>query len=408
MKLYIFLLFSFCFIQEVLAESSSFEPAHSVTTLKEQPQNEGMWLKGFGETMRIGGYLQIDSYIFPNPNEGLFEFLVRRARFYVTGEIEGLFGYMFQARWDRLKDPTLHYAYVDTLVPKYARVRVGLFKEPFGLEAEYSDLYLTFINRSLFTINYLQIEDVGVMLFGSLLDKSLEYGVGIFNGRGRHHENNQQKEYVGRLVWSPFHCQDSVLKKLYLGVSFSTGHQDETCLDNFITGVFTPFWKWKKHVEVHHARNRWGGDISWYHGPASVMTEWIHVDWGDLHHRSKTERFTGYGWYAEAAYVITGETKPRNALLIPTQPVDFRCHWGAWELAARYQMFHADKKVLDAGFAKGANAVEGFTLGVNWYLNRLMVFRFNWERLHFNKKIKIRSHFVHQQSAILLRLQAEF
>lgn len=87
-------------------------------------------------------------------------------------------------------------------------------------------------------------------------------------------------------------------------------------------------------------------------------------------------RFTG--WYLEAGWVLTGETRKFNsdtaAFDAPpvTKPFNLqRGSWGAWELAARYSVVdlnHDENAVLAADRVRGGEQ-EIVTLGVNWFLN---------------------------------------
>lgn len=86
------------------------------------------------------------------------------------------------------------------------------------------------------------------------------------------------------------------------------------------------------------------------------------------------------GFYAEASWVITGETHRYNmasasyAAPKPMVPVDSQGGFGAWEIAARFS--HVDLNFNEGlpGTAAPVGSVRGgeediWTLGVNWYLN---------------------------------------
>ncbi|MEQ1754195.1 MAG: porin [Micropepsaceae bacterium] len=86
------------------------------------------------------------------------------------------------------------------------------------------------------------------------------------------------------------------------------------------------------------------------------------------------------GWYAEAAWALTGESRKYNssaaafAAIKPSSPVESGSGFGAFELAARFS--HVDLNFHDgiAGAAAAADSIRGgeqdiWTLGLNWYLN---------------------------------------
>jgi phosphate-selective porin OprO/OprP len=82
------------------------------------------------------------------------------------------------------------------------------------------------------------------------------------------------------------------------------------------------------------------------------------------------------GGYAEASYMLTGETHPYNAAtaayggINPTHPFVWdSAGWGAWEIAARYSTIDLNDRVGSAlGVAGGRQNI--YTLGLNWYANR--------------------------------------
>jgi phosphate-selective porin OprO/OprP len=88
------------------------------------------------------------------------------------------------------------------------------------------------------------------------------------------------------------------------------------------------------------------------------------------------------GGYAEAAYVLTGETRPYNPAsasygpIRPANPFSLSGGgWGAWEIAGRYSTIDLNDRVGAAtGIAGGRQTV--YTLALNWYANgnvRLML-----------------------------------
>ncbi|MBI4243643.1 MAG: hypothetical protein HY606_06095, partial [Planctomycetes bacterium] len=50
--------------------------------------NEGFWLVGKDDKIRIGGSAQIDGRLFLDREDGDSNFLIRRARIFVTGTLE--------------------------------------------------------------------------------------------------------------------------------------------------------------------------------------------------------------------------------------------------------------------------------------------------------------------------------
>ena len=94
------------------------------------------------------------------------------------------------------------------------------------------------------------------------------------------------------------------------------------------------------------------------------------------------------GGYAEAAYVLTGETRPYNAAsasyggIAPANPFSLAGGgWGAWEIAGRYSTIDLNDRLGAAtGVAGGRQTI--YTLALNWYVNRKVRFLFDY--LHGN------------------------
>ncbi|CUI18006.1 putative secreted protein [Candidatus Protochlamydia naegleriophila] len=368
----------------------------------------GFWMKGGGNTLRIGGDIQVDTRSYLQHSNQPSNFRIRRARIILEGTIQDYFGFLFVPYFFTHAETTFQYAYIETLKPSYARLRFGLFKEPITQQALRSDLLIEFNERSLGVINFIQGEDIGVMLFGALWDEQLEYGIGVFNGKGRELENNSKKEYVGRLVLAPFLNTQSPFKAFYLGISGSTSHQFQDLSGHtFRTGTDTIFWEWEEGVRWDDIRNRWGADFEWLYGSFSLRGEYLSVDWGRVTRGPSQEaHFKANSAYIEACYILTGEKKERFKSVIPFS--NFPNGSGAWELAGRYEYLNLDDSSLKRGLAKGTRRVHGFVVGVNLYPNAFMAFKVDWERYFFDNRVHLGKHKIDGESVIITRLQAIF
>jgi phosphate-selective porin OprO/OprP len=103
------------------------------------------------------------------------------------------------------------------------------------------------------------------------------------------------------------------------------------------------------------------------------------------------------GWYAQATWVITGESKgynAQNAAFTPPKPrVPFSLEgggWGAWEVAARYSVVDFNDHAGVVGSPAPLNGVRGgeqriFTAGLNWYPNSVVRFAFDWQNIDVDR-----------------------
>lgn len=100
-----------------------------------------------------------------------------------------------------------------------------------------------------------------------------------------------------------------------------------------------------------------------------------------------------YAWYAQASWILTGESKGYNSAIgafttpKPAKPFSLEDGtWGAWELAGRFSETSLNDRMDDASAVRtGAstytfyNAARGgyqkvYTLGINWYPNNALRF----------------------------------
>jgi phosphate-selective porin OprO and OprP len=99
------------------------------------------------------------------------------------------------------------------------------------------------------------------------------------------------------------------------------------------------------------------------------------------------------GGYAEAAYVLTGETRPYNAGLAayggiaPANPFSLTGGgWGAWEIAGRFSTIDLNDRLAAAnGVAGGRQTV--YTLALNWYINRNVRLMFDYLHGDITKQV---------------------
>jgi phosphate-selective porin OprO/OprP len=87
------------------------------------------------------------------------------------------------------------------------------------------------------------------------------------------------------------------------------------------------------------------------------------------------------GWYVQASWILTGESKPYRAdtgsytTPKPNEPFSFsKPSIGAWEVAARYSDLNLNFDASAPGTTKLASGIRGgdqriWTVGVNWYPN---------------------------------------
>lgn len=151
------------------------------------------------------------------------------------------------------------------------------------------------------------------------------------------------------------------------------------------------------------------------YGPLFFQGEyyWYNVDRGAI------PGLTGVkfdGGYAQASFVLTGETRTYNSAgaayngIVPVNPFSLTGGgWGAWEIAGRISMIDLNDQLATAnGVAGGKQTV--YTAGLNWYVNRNVRFMFDYLHGDIAKQVSaINSHDVGAQfDAVAMRTQIAF
>ena len=186
-------------------------------------------------------------------------FRIRAAEIYVTGRLTPWSTYYFEVDFARQSEITLNsmymdfytkdMAYVSGMSPYVKQLRIGQFREPFGIEQGTSQGLIDFISRAYYTdltlvgidgragdpglnpfgksnsTGFVQQLDLGAMLVGGVRQLPLEpeYEVAIINGAGRNfNDNNADKDVTGRLIFTPVQGMKLYLAGYY-GSSFFNG-----------------------------------------------------------------------------------------------------------------------------------------------------------------------------------------
>lgn len=299
------------------------------------------------------------------------------------------------------------------------RLRAGKFKPPVGLEMWQSGADLLFVERGM-TMNLLPNRDIGVMVYGSLLDKHLDYQVGAFNGVRDNTPNsggfqtdfdsNDEKDYVVRLLAQPFRATDvDWLQGLQVGVAGTWG-RDNFTPSNFRTPAMgqngITFFPYRSGVTVNGDRWRVTPQTYYSWGPFSLLGEYV---WNaqDLRISGGTEtRLTNRAWQVAVSYVLTGESASFTGVK-PWRPFNpAQGAWGAVELAARYGEVLVDRNAFPvfANPSASARKARVWTVGINWHLAHRIKAQVNYERGIFDGGAANNKDF-ERENAILTQLQ---
>jgi len=336
--------------------------------------------------LRVGGRIHQDwawfrqddglTRAFGNSQDGT-EF--RRARLFVSGLLYDAVS--FKAEYDfaggdsDFKD--VYMAMSD--VPVVGTIRVGHYKEPFGLDELISDNAITFLERPLLSA-FVPSRNTGVMLRNTAMQQRMTWAAGVFRTTDDYGNGRDDGDYslTARVTGLPWYGAEGQ-RLLHLGAAYSHRPRNgamrlrarpEAHLSEFRyvdTGTFE-----SEDVDLmgFEAALKWGA--------FSLQGEYVRAGVDSV----RRTNFTNFslrdgvhsafdGYYVAASYFLTGEGRPYDrrkgvfGRVRPTRNFSLKegGGWGAWEVALRYS--HLD---LSDGYLQGGREAN-WTAGLNWYLN---------------------------------------
>jgi phosphate-selective porin OprO/OprP len=373
--------------------------------------DDGFYLTGKDDQLKIGGWAQADFRGFESGHPGNTEFLTRRARLDFRGVLEHDFAFRVYAGFAgasaKLTEAWLEYR-------KYParRLRVGQFKVPFSLEASYSARWIRFVERAMGPTNLAPFEDIGVQVFGASQNKKLEYAVGVFNGRGKNASDvNDDMDIAARLVLQPWRGGGNPwVKGLYFGASATAGEADESLAGrSYRTAPRTNFLTFEPGVTHDGLRIRGGVEMEWLAGPLGLSGEYLMSRREDVSLGAAQQTVDSRSWYLSTTYMLTGEKQRRSKTIVPIKTFDpGKGGWGAWELSARYEEFETNDEALALGLFAGTDRVQAVTGGVSWWPNKHTKVRFEVVHSWFDDPVSVSGDLRDEETAYLARFQFNF
>lgn len=354
---------------------------------------------------------------------------LRRARLGVEGVMFYDFKYLFEVDFAgdavAVKDAYLQY----TGLPVY--LTVGNFKTYNSLEHIMSANIITFLERAAFIEAFGIDRQIGAGASYSKDHYTLSAGIfgesvsssPFFSG----FTGDENLTFAARGTVAPINRDvNGVNQVLHFGASVR--QRD--------VGDDQPFLSYRARAADLFLANRfvntgsigdsdllWGLEAAGVWGPVSVQGEYAQLDvdlpGGSLIRRNPpppgANPFIGVpdptfdGWYVDASWFLTGETRPykdgRFERVKVKNPVTWSegSGWGAWQIAGRYDVLNlSDTAFNDAGGCRntslGVNTLTGATpasfaqcgdqetwlVGVTWFLNDYTWLKFNYTESHLS------------------------
>ena len=388
---------------EVQAET---EQAKAQTAPIINADDKGFWFSSPNGDYKVqfGGIIQADGRFFTSGADSTGStFYLNRARPIITGTLWKYYDFNITPDFGQGK-VVLQDAYIDDTMFQNANFQVGKYKAPFDLERLQVDRYLEYSQRSEIQ-NLVPNRDIGAELFStSLFDNRLTYQLALMNGVPNNTaavdtDNNDGKDFVGRLFTTPFvNSDNNWLTGLGAGFAATYGSEFGSTISTYKTYGQQTWFTFNKGVTASGSRFRYEPQLYYYHGQfglqAAFASDRHALNLNGTVTRGKTpvyvnnySTFTDTGYWAQLSYVLTGEDATFKGVT-PRHPFDpFNGTWGALDVVARISNVAVDSGVFKLGYANpnvSANNATEYAFGVNWHLNTNVKWQLDYARTFFN------------------------
>lgn len=277
------------------------------------------------------------------------------------------------------------------------KLRIGRYRQPFGMAELTSIRELPFLERSL-QFGLAPFRQTGMMLHDTALDESLTWAISgyryLSDNYGNVYADTGGYGLAARLTGLVIDRGDDGL--VHLGIDYSYNDPGRDSVQYASTNEFfvgqnpvggaggltpsnldaVPFFLSTGPMAVQNT-NLFNLEGAIARGRLLVQSE---ARWAVVEHLDGSHNMFP-GAYAHVRYMLTGETIPYNRAggvfgrVVPRNPVDLsRGCWGAWEIAARASYLDLNGDSLPGP----GRRMNDSTVGLNWYVNRFTKFQFNW------------------------------
>ncbi len=365
-------------------ERQARQKVESTTMIR--PVSDGKSLKfqspGGDFSFQAGGRLDVEAAAYDEDKQDLGDGTdFRRARMYLRGTLARDFDYLFEYEFadttTRNRGITDAYLRYKGFAP--ALLTVGNFKMPFGMEQLTSDNTTLFLERGVNDI-LTPGRGIGAELRSAGTNWSLAGGVfGEKPDGDVDKEGDEGWNVAARGTYAPILTSDAVL---HLGAGARRHEPDDSTNalrfrskpESNVTGVFLVDSGLLANTDHFTSANV---ELAGLWGPVTFQTEYMRTA---LNGDEASNDVDFSGWYAQAAWLLTGERRPYKAAegvfdrVIPNASVGLG-GIGAWELAARV----SEVDLNDGGIIGGEE--RNLTLAVNGYLTSNIRVMLNYIRV---------------------------
>lgn len=344
-------------------------------------------------SVRLTGFFQADAAWFSQDSASLtavgdvpdvVDF--RRARLAATGQVAENVGYMVEFDFAFPGRPNFMDVYLDLKDLPFGTMRIGQWRQPFGMDPLTSVRELWFLERAL-PFAFVPFRQTGVGIFNTACDDSMTWAVSGYKFPVGPFGGNFGDSGYGmstRITGNPVYDADSNTV-VHVGFDYSVNNPSTKSLIlrstpeiGYTRGDFgllltaIPFFVDTGLINTS-LYNLVGAEFGAAVGSLTFQAEWL----GAVLDQRGGSTLQFSGGYAKMAYVLTGEHHPYNrkngvfTRVVPDAPFG-KGGCGAWEVAARWSYIDLNDDNIAGG------KMNDLTFGLNWYLNKLTKMQFNY------------------------------
>jgi phosphate-selective porin OprO/OprP len=266
---------------------------------------------------------------------------------------------------------------------EYATLRIGRWRQPFGMSAMTSVKELSFIERAS-TFAFVPFRQSGIGAFGSHSEDTGTWAASVFrtesNTIGASLGDDGGWGLAGRATWLVLDCP-SEHRLFHVGANYSLiappddtvqfTARPEAFLAEVGVSVFPAFVD--TGAVTTEVANLFGVESGFQYGRIHGQAEFFHTAVDQIGGPSLAFQ----GAYFQLVYSLSGEPRPysrkHGVFTRPQFAESVDCGGrGAWEMAARWSWVDLNDENIDGG------DLTTLTAGINWYLNPRFKLQFNY------------------------------
>jgi phosphate-selective porin len=359
----------------------------------------------FGDTARLDFRVKLhaDQRTFRPDLRRLDPFDLRRARIGVEGDIRNNL-IEYEVEYDfREEDYPLRDAFVDVRAMRTVQIRGGKFKLPFSRDELTGTMNLDFAFRSRAADQLAPGRSFGGMVHGRVLDRRLQYQVGLFREDGENARRDpvslddgsepaldlsRDGSWRATSTWAARSTFEVVNN---FEVSAATTWGDVPEGRNGLRGRMVFGGAFFPRLDVNGRRQRFGLEADYRTRAGSITAEWIGVRdqrLGQGFENEDLDPVTANGWYIAGTWLAFGP-KPGGSADRPAS------RYGAIELAARFEGLRFGGPIVGGEPSRSPRAAvivpngeRVWTFGANWYVNRFVRVVGNVIREHLDDGVR--------------------